>query len=116
MPSVWYETFGRTIIEAYSVGTPPIVSRLGAMAELVDDGRTGLLFNPGDAGDLAAKLLEMMSDSGRRSGMRREARAEYEAKYTPHANYQALRAIYERAIGETFFDDCTASTRGTVKC
>ena len=44
MPSVCYETFGLTIAEAFAKGTPVIASNLGAMAELVDDGRTGRLF------------------------------------------------------------------------
>ncbi|NIV03355.1 glycosyltransferase, partial [Candidatus Saccharibacteria bacterium] len=47
MPSEWYETFGLTIIEAFALGLPVIASRLGAMAEIVEDGVTGLLFTPG---------------------------------------------------------------------
>src|SRR5207248_11750079 len=78
MPSVWYETFGRTIIEAYAKGTPVLASRLGAMAELVDDGRTGLLFEPGNAGDLAARADDLLADPGRLARMRQAAREEYE--------------------------------------
>jgi glycosyltransferase involved in cell wall biosynthesis len=99
LPSVCYETFGRTIIEAFSRGTPALVARQGAMAELVDHGRTGLLFTPGDPDDLAAKLTQMTSDSARLLAMRKAARAEYEAKYTAEANYRSLRKIYDRATG-----------------
>src|SRR5207249_1958508 len=56
MPSLWYEIFGRTIVESFSKGTPAIVSRLGAMAELVEDGRTGFHFTAGDPNDLAEKI------------------------------------------------------------
>ena len=35
MPSVWYETFGRTLIEAFAKGTPVLASRMGAMCEIV---------------------------------------------------------------------------------
>ena len=70
MPSIWYETFGRTIIEAYAKGTPVVASRLGAMAELVDDGRTGLLFEPGNPDDLALKIHALLDDPGRLTGMR----------------------------------------------
>lgn len=94
MPSVWYETFGRTIIEAYAKGTPAIASRLGAMAELVDEGRTGLLFAAGDAADLAAAVDRLMVDPAR---MRLAARREFEDKYTAASNYQQLMAIYARA-------------------
>lgn len=52
LPSEWYETFGRVAVEAFACGTPVIASRLGAMAEIVEDGVTGLLFTPGDAEDL----------------------------------------------------------------
>ena len=56
VPSTCCETFGRTIIEAYAKGTPVLGSRLGAIAELVDHGRTGLLFAPGSAEALAATV------------------------------------------------------------
>jgi len=48
MPSQWYEGLPRVIIEAFSVGTPVIGSRLGSIAELIDESRTGWLFRPGD--------------------------------------------------------------------
>ena len=97
MPSTWYETFGRTVIEAFARGTPVLASRLGAMAELVDDGRTGLLFTPGDAADLAAKTRTLLADPARLARMREEARLKYEQKYTADVNYDMLTAIYERA-------------------
>jgi glycosyltransferase involved in cell wall biosynthesis len=99
MPSLWYETFGRTIAEAFATGTPAIVSRLGAMAELVEDGRTGWHFTPGDAADLAAKIgrcHDLSPDA--LSSMRRAARAEYEQRFTPTQNYEQLMAVYEAAI------------------
>lgn len=55
-PSEWYETFGRVAIEAFACDVPVIASHLGAMAEIVEDGRTGLLFNPSDPQDLATKV------------------------------------------------------------
>jgi glycosyltransferase involved in cell wall biosynthesis len=98
MTSVWYETFGRTIIEAFSKGTPAIVSRLGAMAELVEDGRTGLLFQPGDSHDLVLKIRQLSGDSAGRQRMRGQCRDEFARKYTAAANYQQLIEIYEKAL------------------
>ena len=98
MPSTWYETFGRTIIEAFARGTPVVASRLGAMAELVDDGRTGRLFTPGDAADLAAKVQRLLADPAGLGRMREAARREYEGKYTADINYRLLLTIYERAV------------------
>lgn len=98
-PSEWYETFGRVGAEAYAKGTPVIASNLGAMAELVDHNRTGLLFEPGNPQDLAAKVNEFLAFSPeRRQAMRYAARAEYEAKYTADRNYEMLMDIYRTAI------------------
>ncbi|MEO6436513.1 MAG: glycosyltransferase, partial [Tepidisphaeraceae bacterium] len=52
-PSTCYETFGRTAIEGFAKGTPVIASNHGAPVDVVEDGRTGLLFTPGDPSDLA---------------------------------------------------------------
>jgi len=98
MPSIWYETFGRTTVEAFAKGTPVIASRMGAMAELVDDGRTGLHFEPGDAGDLAQKVEQLWRDRPRRREMRTAARSEFERHYTAESNYRILMEIYEQAI------------------
>lgn len=100
MPSVWYETFGRTIIEAYAKGTPVVASRLGAMAELVDEGRTGLLFDAGDPDALAAAVDRLLADPAALARMRPACRQEFEAKYTAATNYRQLIGIYERARGE----------------
>lgn len=98
MPSVWYEGFPMTIVEAFACGTPVIASRLGGMAEIVEDGRTGLHFTPGDAADLAAKVTWAREHPDEMAAMGRNARAEYEAKYTPERNYELLMAIYQTAM------------------
>jgi glycosyltransferase involved in cell wall biosynthesis len=98
MPSVWYETFGRTIAEAYAAGTPVIASRLGAMIELVDEGVTGWLFDPANADDLAAKVRSAMETSvKRRLDLRQSARAAFEHRFTPAQNYGRLMEIYDIA-------------------
>ncbi len=98
MPSIWYEGFPRTLVEAFAAGLPVIASRLGAMAVLVKDGYTGLLFEPGNAADLAAKLQWAQDNPERMNEMGLAARAEYEARYTPEKNYTALMEIYADAI------------------
>jgi glycosyltransferase involved in cell wall biosynthesis len=97
MPSIWYEGFGRTVIEAYSRGTPVIASRLGALAELVDEGRTGLLFDPGNPDDLAARVRQLVADPGLLQRMRQEARREFEQKYTADRNHGMLLDAYQKA-------------------
>jgi glycosyltransferase involved in cell wall biosynthesis len=98
-PSEGYaETFGLVVIEAFACGTPVIGSRLGAMAEVVDDKRTGLHFTAGDPEDLAAKVDYAWTHPHEVIQMGLAGRAEYENKYTAEPNYEALVGIYGRAI------------------
>jgi len=94
----YYETFGLVAAEAFACGVPVIGSRLGAMAEIVDDGRTGLHFTAGDADDLAAKVEWAWNHPEEMARMGCAARAEYEAKYTADRNYKMLMDIYEGVI------------------
>jgi hypothetical protein len=71
------------------------------MASLVEHGRTGLHFRPGDAGDLAVKIEWAAAHPEEMGRMRREARAEYVAKYTPERNYEMLTAIYRHATRQS---------------
>lgn len=93
-PSKWYETFGRVAIEAFAKGTPVIGSKIGAIAELIEDRHTGLHFQPGVAEDLAAQVDWAMAHPQQLAVMRQAARAEYEAKYTAETNYRQLMDIY----------------------
>lgn len=98
VPSVWYEGLCRTVIEAFATGLPVFASALGSLGEVVDDGRTGRLFRPGDPEDLAAKIAWALSHPAELDRMRRQARAEYEAKYTAERNYGLLMETFHRAI------------------
>lgn len=94
-PSEWYETFGRVAIESYAVGVPVIASDIGAISELVDEGETGLLFPPGDAETLAARVDTMWSDAAKAAQMGKNARQAYEERYTAERNYDLMLQIYE---------------------
>jgi len=97
-PSECFESFGLSIIEAFACGVPVIASRLGAMAELVSDHRTGLLFFPGDHADLRDKIEWAWNHPQEIAGMGDEARREFEEKYPPGKNYQQLMKIFADAI------------------
>ncbi len=100
VPSISYETFGLVIIEAFACGTPVIASRIGALAELVTDGITGLLFEPGNAEDLADKMTWAQQNPNAMATMGRNARKLYESEFTAERNYQQLMTIYQSAIDE----------------
>jgi glycosyltransferase involved in cell wall biosynthesis len=99
-PSICYENFPISIAEAFACGLPVIASRLGSMAEIVQDGVTGLHFEPGNAADLAAKVEWAWTHPEELERMGRAARAEFEAKYSAEQNYDRLMSIYQRVIRE----------------
>ena len=77
---------------------PVIASRLGALVELVEEGVTGLLFEPGNAADLANKMRWAQANPERMAAMGAAARARYEAHYTAERNYAQLIDIYRDAM------------------
>lgn len=99
LPSRCYENCPKTILEAYSKGTPALVARQGAMREFVADGETGLHFTPGDAADLADRASQMFDATSTLTTMRSRAREEFETKYTAEVNFRKLAAIYDQALG-----------------
>lgn len=101
LPSICYENFPRTLVEAFACGLPVIASRCGALSELVKEGQTGLLFQPGDSEDLAQKMRWAQDNPEAMQAMGNTARAEYEARYTSAINYRQLMAVYAEAMNET---------------
>lgn len=97
-PSEWYEGFPRVIAEAFAKGLPVLATALGAQGTIIEDGRTGLLFRSGDPEDLAEKVDWLLTHPEELKRMRREARAEFEAKYTAERNYERLMAIYREVL------------------
>lgn len=97
LPSTCYENFPKAIVEAYAAARPVVVSRLGAMAELVDEGVTGLRFEPASAADLVEKVRRLMADGDMRTRMGRAARRRFEECYTAERNYELLIDIYRQA-------------------
>jgi glycosyltransferase involved in cell wall biosynthesis len=99
LPSQCYEgALPRVVIEAFAKGTPVAASRLGAMAEIVEDGRNGLCFDPGNPEDLAAKVRCLFSEPSALKRMRGAARETFDQNFTAEASHEALMAIYARAV------------------
>lgn len=98
VPSECYETFGRVIVEAFACGVPVVASNIGAIKEIVADGISGLLFNPGDIDDLSKKIKYLMGNNALIISMGEEARRVYEEKYTSEKNYTILMEIYKKTI------------------
>lgn len=98
VPSECYESAPTVILEAFACGVPVVASRLGAMADLVREHDTGLLFTAGDARDLRDKLDWAAQHPDDMQRMGRAARAEFEARYAPRRGAEGLLAIYAGAL------------------
>ncbi len=94
----YYETFGYVAVESFSCGRPVIASDIGVMSEIVGNHRTGLLFSPGDSHDLARKVSWAWDHPLEMADMGKNARREYELKYTGERNYRLLTDIYQTAL------------------
>jgi glycosyltransferase involved in cell wall biosynthesis len=64
VPSIWFETFGMVVLQAWSHGRPTLVSGIGGLGDLVKDGSAGNVFPPGDDVRLAELLYGLISDPG----------------------------------------------------
>lgn len=73
-PSIWPEACGTIVMEANAVGRPMIASRTGGLQDLVVDGKTGLLVEPGDADALTAAMHRLLTDRDERETMGHAAR------------------------------------------
>jgi glycosyltransferase involved in cell wall biosynthesis len=96
IPSLWYEGAPRTILEAYAAGVPVLGSRIGAIPELVEEGRSGLLLTPGDprAWVEGIRAVESESEIAR---LGEGAYELWERNYRPDAALDALLQLYRRA-------------------
>lgn len=90
LPSLSYEALPRPLVEAFANALPVIASRLGRLAEIVEPGRNGLLFEPGSARDLARRLAWAEAFPEKMRQMGECARADYEARFIADWGYQRL--------------------------
>ena len=87
-----------SLIEAFAHGVPVLTSDVGAQAELVTDGVTGLHFTAGDDAGLSAQAERLWRDGRLRAEMGARALEEYRRSYTPAVNLGLLLSVYEAAL------------------
>lgn len=98
VPSEWFEGFPMVIVEAFAHGLPVLASKLGSMGEIIEDGITGLFFEPGDARDLALKACWLLERPEECRRMGRNARNRYVERFSPEVNYAQLLSIYMQVL------------------
>lgn len=98
VPSTGVESFGLVAIEAFAAGTPVIASAHGGLREIVVQGKTGLLVEPGNSEALARAIAFADDHPDEMKAMGRAARLAYLSRYTPDINYRLLMTIYREAV------------------
>jgi len=94
-PSISYETFGLVVVEANALGKPVIASDIGASPELIEDKKTGLLFNPGSTEELAKNIKYLIAHPDEIREMGKLARRRVEKEFNPELHYQKLIEVYK---------------------
>ena len=94
-PSICFEGFPVVVVEAYATSTPVIASRIGSLAEIVEDGVTGLLAEPGDDLDLANRVRWAVDHPHEMLQMGANARNRYETRYGGASHLAALLDTYQ---------------------
>lgn len=98
VPSEWYENQPLTILESFALGVPVIASAIGGLPEIVRNGDTGLLVEPGNPEDLASAVRWLGSNPDAAAGMGARARRLVEEEHSPESHYGLIMDIYERAL------------------
>jgi glycosyltransferase involved in cell wall biosynthesis len=95
LPSVWYEIAPKSILEAQARAKPTIVSSIGGLPEMVEDGVTGFLAEPADRASLARGLKRLLSlDEKDLAAMGAKARERVSFQFTRERYYREMTQIY----------------------
>jgi glycosyltransferase involved in cell wall biosynthesis len=100
VPSECYDNSPLACYEAMSLGRPVIGAEIGGIPELVQDGETGLLFEPRNPDDLAEKMRLLNNRPDLRVVWGGNGRRMVETNYNPDDHYQTILAIYEELLLE----------------
>jgi glycosyltransferase involved in cell wall biosynthesis len=98
VPSQWFEGMPLVVLEAWSLGTTVLASRIGGLGEMISDGVDGVLFKPGNSADLASQVQLLMSDSELRARLARAARDAVETRFSSHATLDSLTQVYSDVV------------------
>ncbi len=96
LPSEWYENFPVTVLEGYMASKPVVASRMGGLPYIIDDGKSGLLFEAGKANELAQKIQRLADNPADAASMGARGRSLSETKYGPDQAYSNLMNIFSQ--------------------
>lgn len=101
VPSQWYETFGRVVVEAFACSKPVLASDLGALSELITSEHNGFLIPCDRISEWTAKLYWCGTNPEAMQIMGNKAYKTYQESYTRSANYHQLKKIYDSVLSTT---------------
>ncbi|MGJ7562530.1 glycosyltransferase family 4 protein [Variovorax sp. GB1R11] len=96
VPSIWFETFGLTITEAFGHGKPVIASDIGGIPEVVSSGEDAILVEPKNVHALRSAVEDLLVSDTRVSAMGRAGHANLIAKFNSDIHYKKLNEVYEK--------------------
>lgn len=97
-PSECFEGFPMVLAEAFALGTPVAVSKIGPLPSIVKEGENGAVFSPGDHLSLLRVVKQIWETEGALEKLAVGARQAFESKYTEQKNYHLLMDIYQNAM------------------
>lgn len=97
MPTLWYENIPNVVLESMAYGKPVVGSDLGGIAEVIEDGRDGLLFEAGSAEALKSKMERLIDDDSLVTELGTAARKKMEDEFTVERHYSKLADVLEGA-------------------
>ncbi len=98
LPTEWFDNSPLIVDQAFACGKPVIASRIDGIPEVVEHGRDGLLFEPGDADGLAACIRSLLSDEPERLRLAQNARIKAERDFTAERRFEGLRRVFQAAM------------------
>lgn len=96
LPSIWYENYPMSLLEAGALGKAVMASRLGGIPEIIFDGENGFLAEPSDIHDLREKIQRLFADNDLCERMGRRAREMILEKNSPEEHYKEIMKVYEK--------------------
>ena len=97
-PSIWAETFGLTLIESLSQERPVIASQIGGMTEILEEGSTGFFITPGNANELAERILYLYKNPSVAKRMGKAGRETVIERFSPEAHYTKIMQVYNTVL------------------